>query len=413
MRNQRGIGMGWKNRITRVISLIVLVVNLQLVSGASLMIVSGQFLDPPYTTSVAITSDIELGEASVSGSGSLNNPYKIRVNLIEDNQGLVVVSNTRAHFVISDSIIWSHRVSEFSIHFENVSHGQIEHTTLRSDFASADIGIWIENCTDIRIVNVSIDGYDDGVLLESSKECQILNCSIFENDFGIHLDEANSSLVYWNTIVHNDIGVRTWGTNNRIYSNKLGWNSENGRDLGVLNYWDDGISMGNSWSDYDGEGIYNLTGRLAGLDQYPTILSDGDYSGPVITHEPPYSGPTNTLFAFSFEKVTITANVTDPSGVDSVLLWFSMNGTLDHREMTRDSASSNNHSYSIVFHGPFTDFMMSYFIWANDSIGYSEFGPGGGFSVHARINWFFVVVIVGPSIAIIIIAVVILTRRCR
>ncbi|GAG96993.1 unnamed protein product [marine sediment metagenome] len=50
---------------------------------------------------------------------------------------------------------------------------------------------------------------------------------------------------------------------NVLYLNRLGYNAENNAlDNGKRdsNIWDDGVSVGNWWSDYDGTGTYEIMG---------------------------------------------------------------------------------------------------------------------------------------------------------
>jgi parallel beta-helix repeat protein len=54
-----------------------------------------------------------------------------------------------------------------------------------------------------------------------------------------------------NAIIHNGIGQAT--------------------DDGSANFWDDGISEGNHWSNYNGSGVYQIDGSAGSVDNYPVL----------------------------------------------------------------------------------------------------------------------------------------------
>jgi hypothetical protein len=58
-----------------------------------------------------------------------------------------------------------------------------------------------------------------------------------------------------------------------IYYNQLGWNTaNNAQDDGSGHMWDDGVSQGNAWSDYDEVGDYSIPGSAGSVDSYPSLL---------------------------------------------------------------------------------------------------------------------------------------------
>ncbi len=89
---------------------------------------------------------------------------------------------------------------------------------------------------------------------------------------------SDSVTIVNNTITYNaDYGVLLHGCSNcLIYRNQIGWNSfQNAYDSsGENNIWDDGISIGNTWSDYSGQGEYEIEGSSGSVDRYPSRLID-------------------------------------------------------------------------------------------------------------------------------------------
>lgn len=378
------------------------------VSSTSILIVSHQNVIQSNST-MTITSDDDLTEMATSGTGTLNDPFILRVNIFKNWVNTMEVSNTRTYFIITKSLIWNRALSDFALAFKNVSHGSIEDSIIRGYDYSSDAGILVDNCTDVRIIRTNINDCAFGIQLSGVKECLISNCTIYNNADGIHFYSASSTLITWNTLVHNDIGISAAGSTNRIYGNRIGWSSLNGYDYGT-NAWDDGMSIGNSWSDYDGEGVYEILGQNAGVDHYPSILQEGDYSGPVITNVISDT-PAADLLGLSIEHVKISVDVADLSGVDTVLLWSLQNGTFEYQEMILDGTSENG-SYSYVFEGPFSSFSLDYFIWANDSEGYDnisefckvEFYPQYGIKIFSLIIYI-------VPVALVITVLILFTRR--
>ncbi len=366
-------------------------------------LISGQRLASQSNTTTTIASDVELAAIAESGTGTPNDPYILRVSIFEYEEGKMEVSNTRAYFIITDSLIWDFGMSNYILTFRDVSHGTIQNTTIRGYDYSSDAGILIDNCTDVKIIKTHISQCDFGIELSQTKECLISNCTIYDNLVGIRFYSAEYTNVTWNTIVHNNDGIFASGTTNRIYGNKIGWNLPNGYDYGT-NAWNDSMGIGNSWSDYNGTGVYEIRGQYDVLDHYPLLLQECDYSGPVIEHDLPYGGPIGEIFAVSIDRVKITANVTDQSGVDTVLLCSVIDGRIDYREMMNESAEGNG-IYSYVFEGPFAGFTLRYFIWANDTTGFTEHNLFNGFYVQALITPIMLLIMITPPVLVGIIVI--------
>jgi hypothetical protein len=77
-----------------------------------------------------------------------------------------------------------------------------------------------------------------------------------------------------NEVVYNTIvGISLSGGNsqNMVYGNSIGWNGINAENQGI-NFWDNGVDRGNSWSDYSGLGYYHI--YYDGVDHYPRFLGN-------------------------------------------------------------------------------------------------------------------------------------------
>ncbi len=61
----------------------------------------------------------------------------------------------------------------------------------------------------------------------------------------------------------------------QTHGNQLGYNGESNAsdEEGTDNSWDDGVSLGNYWGDYDGTGVYTIPGSTGSVDRYPRKMT--------------------------------------------------------------------------------------------------------------------------------------------
>jgi len=129
-----------------------------------------------------------------------------------------------------------------------------------------------------HICNNTVYHSDIGVMAQFSYGCFLNNNSVTENVNGIELQGGCANwTVSNNKVLYNlETGLKVHGaaSGNIVYDNSLGWNSgSNAWDNGVNNSWDDGLSGGNSWSDYSGTGFYAIPGTANSIDHYPSVLA--------------------------------------------------------------------------------------------------------------------------------------------
>ncbi|MFW9959360.1 MAG: NosD domain-containing protein [Candidatus Odinarchaeota archaeon] len=132
------------------------------------------------------------------------------------------------------------------------------------------------------VMNSNISG-NHGAGLEISDNTTAIGNSVSYNTWGLTIYGAYC-LVINNTVTYNNYtgisinnifsGYASYPAYNRVFGNSIGWNGyHNAIDYGHSNYWDDGVSIGNSWSDYYGFGVYTIS--WDGIDHYPDILPNG------------------------------------------------------------------------------------------------------------------------------------------
>jgi len=173
-----------------------------------------------------------------------------------------------------------------------------------------------------------------------------IDCSIIDNTvegissvwaYGIHFSDSHNTTVRGNELHELYIAIQfAWGSTNciisdnlihdnrgygiklgenevdcegfRIYNNSF-WYNDLGHaiDNGNSNYWDDGISLGNQWDDYNGTGVYTIPGSAGSVDHFPRA--------------DPYYTRTTTIITTSSTTTTPTTNQTT-GGISNLPIEF-------------------------------------------------------------------------------------------
>jgi len=126
-----------------------------------------------------------------------------------------------------------------------------------------------DNCTLTN--NTASDNSNNGFFLAGSNNCTVTNNTAMNNVHdGFYLGNSNDCTLTDNTAIGNFYGIVLESSGNRLFLNKIGPNSEeNAVDNGLANTWDDNISKGNYWSDWNGIGVYQIPGSAGSVDRYP------------------------------------------------------------------------------------------------------------------------------------------------
>ncbi len=128
------------------------------------------------------------------------------------------------------------------------------------------------NCT--FSLNSAYNNHDPGFILSSSFNCTMANNTSYFNTLGgISLSSTANCTLMYNNVYNNSYYGIFLGSNseyNRIYLNRIDINGEGtAKDDGDSNYWDDGVSQGNYWRDYNGFGSYPVPGYAHSIDHFP------------------------------------------------------------------------------------------------------------------------------------------------
>ena len=297
---------------------------------------------------IVIRSPHDFEEQGFSGNGSENNPYLIKDLHIEFSQA------------------YSACIEIIGI-FANIEicNCTLNYDSLNSWDRQDGIGISLSFVYNCAIINCTFTNLESGIDAPSCNNTSFVKNTFKHCRIGLRMDYGGNSTVKGNMMFFNGIGIVLYGVSkcnitanliaynteigvyldypshqNNIFNNTIAYNQEdltqdenNAQDDGYDNLWDDNLTIGNSWSDYSGEGVYNITGSANSVDRFPT-LALFDLAGPEIYwltdwRVTVYAGPC------PFSDLTIHASVRDQSGVDSVLIYYSgsLNGTWTCTEM--------------------------------------------------------------------------------
>ena len=148
--------------------------------------------------------------------------------------------------------------------------------------------VCLDSSSNNTLVNNTISEQSSyGVLVDSSSNNTLVNNTISGNtNFGVYLASSSNNILVNNTISGNEIfGVylHLFSDNNLIYLNVITDNdNENACDYGTGNHWNS-TGMGNYWSDYNGTGVYHITGDAGSIDYHP-FMYPPDTTPPTIDH---------------------------------------------------------------------------------------------------------------------------------
>jgi parallel beta-helix repeat protein len=219
-----------------------------------------------------IEDNADFALLGATGDGTSTNPYIFSNLQISNTSSCIQVTDTTAYFVISDCkfetedsfpVIW----------FNNVENGRVEYCEI-SGLAS---GLEIWDSLDCSIVDSLFTGCWDAVILRRSSSSIVINNVMHNNRNGILFDQSDYCEILNNSIYANSergIQVDAFSHNNTVYGNSIGWNYQNAFDVGANNTFDDGLDLGNFWSDFNGTEPYQIPGAGGSIDAYAQLLED-------------------------------------------------------------------------------------------------------------------------------------------
>ncbi|MHA1770136.1 MAG: right-handed parallel beta-helix repeat-containing protein [Candidatus Thorarchaeota archaeon] len=230
-----------------------------------------------FIAPIVITNDLDL--QIFPGLGTQQHPFLIEHYYIHGSEIGIVLRNTTNHVIIQDCYIEGG--TEASIQIINSINVIIKDCMITN--ATAGISLYQTNNIKISANNVSL--CNTGIKISDSINVTIEENRIYQNAMGISVMNTSYGTILKNTIFGNNQTGITLDTNTErlmIFSNMIGWNTPadsfsagwNAVDGGVMNLWDNNVSIGNMWNDYSGTGDYQIRGPSNSRDRFPSKLTD-------------------------------------------------------------------------------------------------------------------------------------------
>jgi parallel beta-helix repeat protein len=227
------------------------------------------------------------GKYGFEGEGTADAPYIIDGLQITVRGYGIRIRDTTSYFIIRDcefegyhrgwggTAIYLNRVENGIVEncaFTNMNRGveihKSENTVIQeNEFNSVRTGVRIKHSSGIQVSNNEIANTRwIGLYIAYSFDCIATDNMIVNNGgLGVFLYDSGSCMLYGNYFENNG-----WG-NAKDVSGEL--------TASDTNLWDDDVSVGNDWDDYEGTGVYLIPGNRNSVDRYP-MGSDCDTIAP-------------------------------------------------------------------------------------------------------------------------------------
>ncbi len=358
---------------------------------------------------IRVTEESEFRTTGWSGNGSIENPYVLEgvhiiFNEYPNHHEAIFISNIDSHFVIRNCMFTG---NGNGITFSHTSNGQI----VSCLFNGSNLAIDLRDCSNVSVFNNTIINGMAGLSVFGENICISHNIIRVEG-WGLGSGDCQNITISNNTVLHCDYGIQyegedvnivdniVAGCNNigilidgglgirSIYGNHIGFNGDfNAVDnsLGHEVKWDNGESQGNYWSDLGDNTTYTIPGTAGNIDGYPSQFTL-EVLGPQIT---PEEYDEDLTIEGNGEPFTFRANVSDVSGVDTVLFYFTANDIVLSNWSVYEMESSNDPLYPDMYVITFESVMPAYvtfYFWANDSLGNYVRSKQAHIWFHARLR---------------------------
>jgi parallel beta-helix repeat protein len=132
--------------------------------------------------------------------------------------------------------------------------GSHNNRIISSDIYNNTNGIYSLYSSEVEFSDLTVYNNTNGLFLFESHNSSITNCNISGNSNAVRVWRSSDVEVSNSLVKDNIIGIfmGTGSNRNTVHHNNILNNSLNGGDSNPGNFWDDKISEGNYWSDYNG-----------------------------------------------------------------------------------------------------------------------------------------------------------------
>jgi parallel beta-helix repeat protein len=206
---------------------------------------------------------------------SLSANSTVSGNVLFGNKDAISVSYSESSIITGNTIVGAyidgHRGDGIRVHGHNYSiyDNSIDNCSTGLELHQA----YNSTTTNNTIIRCS----SEGIYCVFTDDAMIMNNTLFRNGKGINFHYSENCTIAFNNITtsgYMGVDVDGGSIDLLIYGNYITWNHLEAVDDGVNCQWDNGVSIGNTWGDYSGEGFYYLPGSAGSIDHYPSRLID-------------------------------------------------------------------------------------------------------------------------------------------
>ncbi len=236
----------------------------------AILVTRSTFEGVSYAIQTASSQNVEIDECEFNGSEGIVFDHSQILSI--RNSSFRTMYPALSYEACTFVNITGSTISSRGIILSDVSWGTIQFTNI---IDCSGVGILMTNVNTYDVVSSVVqNNTGDGINVLGSSGINIASSKVIQNgDDGISLRDVTGSIISGNNISFNaHYGIRVSGRSaqNSIYNNHIGFNGKsNALDESGNNTWDDGMSMGNYWSDWNRAYIYVIPGTGGGVDRYP------------------------------------------------------------------------------------------------------------------------------------------------
>ncbi|MHA1927517.1 MAG: right-handed parallel beta-helix repeat-containing protein [Candidatus Thorarchaeota archaeon] len=199
-------------------------------------------------------------------------------NIFSENEYSVIFQDSLYNMVTNNTISGNENGVYLDLSLENM----IVNNTISENLVAVEFGYGSNNNT---VTNNDISGNECGVQFYYGSNNRMMSNIISENIVGVYFYLSQNNTVSGNTITGNTeygVHIGPYSAGNLIFMNIIADNFENAFDAGTGNQWNI-TGRGNYWSDYNGTGVFTISGGAGSVDYYPFIYPP-ETTMPIIDH---------------------------------------------------------------------------------------------------------------------------------
>ncbi|NHJ39280.1 MAG: hypothetical protein FK731_04545 [Asgard group archaeon] len=246
-------------------------------------------------TPILVDSNDDFITLGCEGNGSITDPYIIDgLNITQTGMNAAIkIQDTTAYFVINCCLILTEYIGIYLDHVSDGTGFVINNICISSTGDGG--GIDLSSSSGCSIISNECSNFMQGIHFNHGSDNIVYGNFIYDNNYqGINIRYSNSNIITFNTIQDSEQHglVFVGSSSNNLASHNIFINNSKveiytidgertgiiysqGYDEGSNNKWyNETEQEGNTWSDYDGRGVYEIDGPANSEDIYPLTLTD-------------------------------------------------------------------------------------------------------------------------------------------